>query len=60
MKSVKDTAAYFGVCLTSVRNWMVDKENPLPYKRVKIIGKKTMVMIDTDDVISHHAAKEVR
>ena len=58
--SVKETAAYFGVSLTAVRNWMADKDHPLPYKRVKVIGKKVTSMIDTDAVISHHAAKEVR
>ena len=56
MKSIKEISVMFEVSRNSVYNWIADG---LKYKREKLIGRKTRVIIDPSDVIAYHKAKEV-
>jgi predicted transcriptional regulator len=55
MKTVSEIAAMFGVTGNAVRKWI---KGGLPYKKEKIIGIKTRIIISPEDVYRYHRAKE--
>jgi uncharacterized protein YjcR len=55
VKPIKEIAKMFGVSGVSVRNWLIDG---LPYKKEKVIGRRTRIVIDPADVYAYHKAKE--
>ena len=55
MKTVQETADIFGVSRIAVYNWIKDG---LPYKREKVIGIKTRIIIDPSDVYIYQKTKE--
>ncbi len=56
LKSVSEISEQFGVSGVSVRNWILDG---LPHKFEKPIGRRRRIMIDPEDVIRYHKAKEI-
>lgn len=54
MKTVSEIAKEYGVTRTTVYTWLNDG---LPYKREKIIGIKTRIIIDPVDVTIFHRGK---
>ena len=57
MLTVREAAEKFGVSHMAVRLWIKDG---LPVKYEKVIGFKTRMIIDPDDVIKYQKSKERR
>lgn len=55
MKTVEETGKMFGVTRNTVYRWIRDG---LKYKREKVIGRKTRIVIDPSDVLEYHKKKE--
>lgn len=53
MLTVKDVCKIYNITKRSVYNWI--KEG-LPYKQEKVIGKKTYMIIDQNDIDKFHSA----
>lgn len=54
MKTVKEIAKQFNVTTMSVRYWIKDG---LPFKKEKVVGVKTRIIINPNDVILYHEKK---
>lgn len=56
MKTVAEIATMFSVTKAAVYLWISDG---LKHNSEKIIGQKTRIIIDPQDVIEYHKSKEV-
>ena len=56
MKTVLETAEMFSVTRSAVYLWLRDG---LKHESEKVIGRKTRIIIDPQDVIEYHKSKEV-
>ena len=54
MYTVQETATMFGVSSVAVRNWL---KGGLPFKKEKVIGVKTRIIINPADVYAYQNSK---